>query len=282
MIGSSLGSKKNLMNLSKKIDVLVIVFCAVLVFSPFSAKAVNLVPHKITYTVELARAKQSSDVIGASGDSSYTFADGCEGWLVTDETNIYLNYATGTVTELKSKSSSFEDKEGHNYNLHIRRSGNMDEQHGATVKFDAKEKLKKAVFDTTDKVEGPTKFSMPDGTYYPIQFTNKLIEAALKNEHFLNAHMFDGMEIAGDQQVTAIIGKPQATGTQAAIKNIRGWPIHLAFFDDKSQAGESVPDYEVRFMLRENGITDQITVDYGDFALDFKVKKIEIIKSACQ
>ena len=52
----------------------------------------------------------------------------------------------------------------------------------------------------------------------------------------------------------------------------------IAYFNDGA-AGDPTPVYNMSFKLYENGITRDLTMDYGDFALAGKLVQLEVLKS---
>jgi hypothetical protein len=58
--------------------------------------------------------------------------------------------------------------------------------------------------------------------------------------------------------------------------------VSVAYFNEKS-TGDAIPVYRMSFKLYENGITRDLTMDYGDFVLTGKLTKLEVLDTkACQ
>ena len=53
----------------------------------------------------------------------------------------------------------------------------------------------------------------------------------------------------------------------------------IAYFNDKSGT-DALPIYRMSFKLYENGITRDLVLDYGDFVLTGKLKKLDILETA--
>lgn len=53
----------------------------------------------------------------------------------------------------------------------------------------------------------------------------------------------------------------------------------VGYFDEDQketdQIGEEMPSYQMRFTLYENGITNDLVMDYGDYALAGALQQIE-------
>lgn len=55
------------------------------------------------------------------------------------------------------------------------------------------------------------------------------------------------------------------------------WPVTIAYFNENA-AGDPTPVYNMSFKLYENGITRDLTMDYGDFVLSGSLVKLELLK----
>ena len=62
--------------------------------------------------------------------------------------------------------------------------------------------------------------------------------------------------------------------------NRPGWRVRLAFFP-ADQAAEK-PEYELGMLLLDNGISRDMTIDYGDYSIKAKLDDIEALpKPGC-
>ena len=53
----------------------------------------------------------------------------------------------------------------------------------------------------------------------------------------------------------------------AALAGLRAWPVSVSYYKHDGGADET-PSYQVSFTLFDNGVSGDIKLDYGDFALD--------------
>ncbi len=53
------------------------------------------------------------------------------------------------------------------------------------------------------------------------------------------------------------------------------WPVTIAYFDDKEKQ-DGLPIYRIDFKLYKDGITRDLTMDYGDFAMHGKLVKLDV------
>ena len=85
---------------------------------------------------------------------------------------------------------------------------------------------------------------------------------------------------------TVIVGKPSDAPSddpeRSALAKLAGqkvWPVDIAYFD-MSGDGEEVPQYRISFKLHDNGLTRDLTMDYGDFSMKGKLVNLMLLPAA--
>ncbi|MFL2919698.1 MAG: EipB family protein [Thalassobaculaceae bacterium] len=88
--------------------------------------------------------------------------------------------------------------------------------------------------------------------------------------------VFDGSEIQTAISVSAVIGKQKVLRKpKHDLLSGTYWPIRMAFF---SPGHKSIrPTHEMTINLHENGIADNLVLDYSDFTVNMKLVKVEEI-----
>jgi hypothetical protein len=98
------------------------------------------------------------------------------------------------------------------------------------------------------------------------------------------ARVFDGSD-DGDKSLatTTIVGKQETpiaeetdAGNAGAFSKTAFWPVTIAYFNENAKS-DALPVYRMSFKLYENGITRDLTMDYGDFVLTGKLAKLELL-----
>ena len=62
---------------------------------------------------------------------------------------------------------------------------------------------------------------------------------------------------------------------------VRHWPVSIGYFggedaeEGEETFGEEMPSYQMQFTLYENGVTNDLLMDYGDYALSGSLTEIE-------
>lgn len=125
---------------------------------------------------------------------------------------------------------------------------------------------------------------------FPTEHMLDIIRNAKLGKNFFEAQVFDGSD-DGDKPLiaTTVVGKAETPAKDdpdadkaGAFASTPFWPVTVAYFNEKS-TGDAIPVYRMSFKLYENGITRDLTMDYGDFVLTGKLTKLEVLDNkACQ
>ena len=101
----------------------------------------------------------------------------------------------------------------------------------------------------------------------------------------------DGSEDADRvMTTTVIVGKPAVAAKDdpelPALNKLAAdkyWPVDIAYFDESKKGdGEELPEYRISFKLHANGITRDLTMDYGDFSMTGKLVNLALFDTAPQ
>ena len=84
-------------------------------------------------------------------------------------------------------------------------------------------------------------------------------------------------------QITAVIGPSSSRATSTAgeklpkspLLNRPSWRMRLAFFPADSK--QEQPDYELGMRLLDNGVSQDMTLDYGDYVIRARLDDIEAL-----
>lgn len=245
-----------------------------------AAQATVLVPHRAVYDLELKDASERSGISGMYGRMVYEFnGSACEGYTVSFR--FVTKIDTGEDTRLTDQqTTTFEDLKRGNFRF-------------LTRSF-TDEKLDKEVRGTAHEADQGVKvdLSEPDKrtvdlaqSLFPTEHMLEVIEKAKKGEKLFESRIFDGSD-AGDKTLltTTLVGRQQQPEKNDADAEKAGtlakqpyWPVTISYFNDES-TGDAVPIYRMDFKLYENGITRDLTMDYGDFVLSGKLANLELFK----
>jgi len=242
------------------------------------ASAAEIQPHRAIYDLVLAQAKPSSGITDAKGSMLVEWADSCDGWTIDQRYRLSVTSEEGEDSQIVVSYSTWESKDGLSYRFYIRklRDGDMTEQTRGRSKMPASGEPGEAVFSQPEAAT----IELPRGALFPTDHTLLLIRAAEKGERFVGRKVFDGGEVEGATEVTAVIGQPTIPAADARpLLKRRGWPMRLAFYRPSSSGSE--PDYEVGMKMLDNGVAESMTLDYGDLVVRANLREIEAIPPTC-
>jgi hypothetical protein len=245
------------------------------------AGAIEIAPHRALYSMTLASTKNNSGVVGARGTMVYEWGETCDGWTVEQRYRLKMQYAESQEIEVSSNFVTWESKDGLRYRFNERklRNGEIDEEVRGEARLAGAGKPGFAEFSKPQK----NRVDLAAGTMFPTAHTLFLIERAQAGEQFVAKDVFDGAGEDRSVEITAVIGQSQnAEATAAETGGIDSpllkrpsWRIRLAFFPSDSKSDK--PDYELGMRLLDNGVSRDMTLDYGDFAIKAKLDEIEAL-----
>ncbi len=247
-----------------------------------AAFAVEIAPHRALYSLTLGSSKSSSGVVGASGAMVYEWGETCDGWTVQQRFRLRLQYAEQDGVDVSSNLVTWESKDGLRYRFNERRlrNGEPDEEIKGEAKLDGAGKGGTAEFMRPET----TTLALAPGVLFPTAHTILLIDRAQAGEQFISKQVFDGATVENASQITAVIGAPLKEGTTAsgddkpadnALLKRPSWRVRLAFFPADNKSGQ--PDYELGMKLLDNGVSQDMSLDYSDYVIRAKLDEIEAL-----
>jgi hypothetical protein len=257
-----------------------------LIASP--AGAVDISPHRALYSLSLDSTKtRGAGVAAASGAMYYEWGEACDGWTVDQRFRLRVVYAEEGAVTINSSLLTFESKDGllYKFNEKRLRNGNVEDDIHGDAHLDGKDKGGVAQFDKPDQ----TKLTLAPGVLFPTAHTLVLIQHAQAGDTFLARKVFDGAAVENAGQITAVIGpqlKPDPNPPKPLDNPLLqrpSWRVSLAFFPADSNKGDvETPDYQLTMRLLDNGVSQDMTLDYGDYVLKAKLADIEALpKPSC-
>src|SRR5712691_9670005 len=247
-----------------------------------SAWAADIAPHRALYSMSLGQTHGDAGVTGAGGTMAYQWGESCDGWTVEQRYRLKMGYAESADVSIASNFVTWEAKDGLHYRFNQKetRNGAEKEEIRGAAKLDGPGKGGTADFE---KPEGKT-FELPPGALFPSAHTMFLIDKAQAGETFISLHIFDGATVENAVLVSAVIGPKVEPDAESAKKspllNRPGWRVRLAFFPADPKAEK--PDYELGMLLLDNGVSHDMVIDYGDYAIRAKLDDIEALpKPGC-
>src|SRR5690606_6981314 len=247
-----------------------------------------LVPHRAVYDLRLKDASERSGIDGMNGRMVYEFTgSACTGF--TTNFRFVTRISSGEESRLTDQQTkTFEDIAKGEFRFETKSF--TDEQldkelSGAATEADAKVKV---------EIERPDRREVElVASAFPTEHMLEVIRNAKSGKRFFETRIFDGSENGDQSMITNTVIGPQQTPEQAQADDTDDadeagkfadaayWPVTIAYFSEGA-AGDAVPVYSMSFKLYENGITRDLTMDYGDFVLSGSLAKLDLLeKPAC-
>jgi hypothetical protein len=257
---------------------------AVVGIAPFaeSAEAAEIAPHRALYTMSLGSARNDSGVVDARGTMDYEWGETCDGWTIEQRYRLKMRYAETSDVDIVSSFVTWESKDGLRYRFNQKqtRNGEVDQEIRGEARLDGPGKGGEAEFT---KPEAQT-LRLEPGVLFPSAHTILLIDSARAGENFVSRQVFDGATDENAVQVSAVIGHKltadPAAETRSPLLERPGWRVRLAFFPVDANAEK--PDYELGMRLLDNGVSQDMVIDYGEYSIRAKLDDIEpLSKPSC-
>lgn len=245
---------------------------ALCVAAPASAQ-VRFAPQIAVYDLSLENSSDGS-IVAATGRLAIQLTDTCDGYALTERMVLELTPSEGEPTVLDSQFSSYETRDGALYRYSSQLTVNgapLDETEGVG-------RIENGAGRAEVVKPRPGELDLPEGVMFPLRFSAGIIEAALNGERSFEAPYFDG-----DGDNPTVLGSAQliaeTTGRDDREGNGRSWFMTLAFFE--RDAGADSPLYQSTLRLYENGVADNMLLNYGSFVIRTTLSELEILPSGC-
>jgi hypothetical protein len=250
---------------------------AVLVGMAPASAATGLEPHLAAYRLALHAKDSTSALVDVRGGLVIEWRLACDGWLSRQRLSFVAATEDGPGFSHDVRFSSWEALDGLRLQYTIR-SYNAD---GVEQEYRGEAQLEPggagglATFSTPSAKE----VTLPPGTVFPTDHLQRLLASARAGVKFLSHDVFDGWGFDALTQITSVIGAPrkiEAPASDAADGlGGRAWPISMAYYNVEHPT--ETPEFEASFLLSDNGVLSDLVLDYGDFSLEAKLEKLELL-----
>lgn len=246
---------------------------------------VGLASHRAVYEMTLGNRSDHSEVVSVEGRLVYEFTGSkCEGWSSRFRLVTRLGLAGGRTSEgemregttrlADQRTTSYEDGEGKSFDF---LNQNFVDEH---IVENSKGLARHEEARTAVRIDQPAPKSvdLSKNVKFPTEHLAAILDDARAGRTVSEIDLYDGSE-SGEKvyRTTVVIGREQTgdddTSAEPAagvdwLKGKRRWPVDISYFDPaKANGGEMTPDYQMSFLLYENGVSRKMRLDYGDFSL---------------
>lgn len=243
-----------------------------------------MLAHRAAYRLTLDRARDNSGVVRAEGAMLFEVVDACEAWASRQRFTLQIEDRDGNRIETSSDYSTLEGKDGRS----LRFTLTQITEGAVTSRVAGTAQLSPEGGTIRYTEPGATEEPLPPGTMLPMIHTIRALKAAREGRRILVGPLFDGTSADGAQDTTTIISggwlAPAANPRLPGLANLGSARMRIAFFDRDQGAqsgGASTPDYEVSLRYFENGVADELNMDFGDFTVNGQLIELQPIPSPC-
>ncbi|PWS36008.1 DUF1849 domain-containing protein [Falsiroseomonas bella] len=237
--------------------------------------------HRAAYRLDLGEARNSG-ITGVRGAMVFDVQDACEGWATRQRMTMTIVDRDGREIETVSDYATYEAKD--NSSLRFSLTQTTEGAVSQRVAGEASLQPDGSGRVTFTEPSGRTE-ELPAGTILPTRHTVLSIETARAGRRILTAPLFDGTTDEGAQDTTTIISAwspPQGQPRFPMLADLSSARIRIAFFErGAAGSGASQPEYEVGLRYFENGVADEIVMDFGEFSVTGQLLELQPLSGGC-
>ncbi len=253
-----------------------IVFAAGLVAAT-PAVGWEIAPHRAIYELDLESIRMGSQISDVGGQMLWVWEDSCDGWTVEQRYRTNYVYSEGGEIEQRMAFASWESKDGRDFNFSVRSvAGDLSDEEFRGIARISGDGAGMAEF----RMPADHEERLPTGTLFPTAHTLRLLDEAEAGQRFFVSLLFDGTDLNSLNEINAVIGDqrpPSASNSSNRLLQRPSWPVQLALFSLAEPSPE--PTYEMSLTLYDNGVVDEMLIDYGDFVIRATLLELEPVES---
>lgn len=247
---------------------------------------VSLQPHRAVYEMRLEHARSASGITGVDGRMVYEFSGSeCDGYTLNMRMVTQMTDSQGDTNLTDLRSSTWED--GHGKKFRFQSAQYLNDKLGDVTMGRA---MRRSPNEVNVRLTQPsaTELNLSPKVLFPTQHSLAVIEAAKSGKFLLEAELYDGSEqgqkvydttsFIGTMRPPSGEGELEPAAEQRGLGELRSWPISIGYFE--TDEGDLTPAYQINFLLYENGVSRQLAIDYGDFAIAGELSRLEYLKDA--
>lgn len=241
-----------------------------------SAAFAALESHRAAYRLKLDQSHSASALSGVNGGLVIEWKRACDGWLSHQRLGFIAFTEGGGDFSHDVRYSSWEAIDGSEMRYTVRSYDGdlLREEYMGNARIESAETGGVATFTKPDRRD----VDLPPGTVFPADHFNRILSGASEGSSFISHDVFDGWGYDALTQVTSVIGQlrpyePADENEIAVNDDGEARPVSMAYYNltDKSD----LPEFEAKFMLTEQGVLQELLLDYGDFRLKATLSEFE-------
>lgn len=241
-----------------------------------STASAALESHRAAYRLKLDQSHRMSGLSSVNGGLVIEWQRACDGWLSHQRLGFIALTDGGGDFSHDVRFSSWEAIDGSEMRYTVRSydGDQLREEYMGNAVISSADGGGVASFTRPDERE----IDLPPGTVFPADHFNRLLAEADGGNAFISHDVFDGWGFDALTQVTTVIGElrpyePSNDEELPSKTDAEVWPVSMAYYSIADTS--DLPEFEAKFMLTEDGVLQELLLDYGDFRLKATLSEFE-------
>lgn len=244
--------------------------------SASAATPIHLTGQDAHYVLSLSRVRGHS-VTGASGRLRFDVTETCDAYTVSQTMTLLIRNQDGSLSRTVSDYDTWESKSGHRLSFLLRQTegGKSVTEDQGTAVTGPKGGMVHYVLPKGRDVK------LPPGTLFPMAHTRKILQAAAEGKPYIDPPLFDGTSSHGAEHTfVAILGRSGARKNKfAPLAVLPSALVDIAFF--RRSKRDTTPDFRTQMLYYTNGVSRDVSLDFGNFVLHGKLTALTVPPEAC-
>lgn len=249
----------------------------------------GLAAHRAVYEMSLDKRSDRAEVIAVGGRLVYEFSGTvCDGFASRFRLVTRLTNTDGTSRVSDMRTTSYEDGAGKSFdflNQNLVDSQKVEDTKGV-ARHDGGKTLVEVATPQTKSID------LPGSVKFPTEHMAAILEAAQAGRSVVEIDLFDGSEGGARlYHTTVVIGhaqpgaddttdEPAAAAAHELLDGKRRWTVSISYFDPDKGDTDATPEYQLSFLLYENGVSRHLRLDYGEFTLAGTLSSLTALPSS--
>jgi hypothetical protein len=234
-------------------------------FEQAAAQGASLQGYQAQYSMKLLESKPASNIAALNGQLEYDFKEDCDGWSTSYQFDFKYNFTNHSSGQMTTQTTTYESKDFSRYNFSIAR-----QMAGAALdSVKGRAELSDDVVKVYYMGDAAREETYKGDILLPSEHALILLEQARAGKAFSSYEVFDGLEQQGTRTITSYVFPYKEDGDYAKAQHMgvlndgmKKWRVSVAYFSDSTTKEAS--DYEMSATLYDNGVMDDIRLDYHD------------------
>lgn len=241
----------------------------------------RMLAHRAAYRLDLGEGR-GSGITAVRGAMVFEVQDACEGWATRQRMTMVVVDRDGQEVETVSDYATYEAKDSSRLRFSL-----VQTSQGAVSQRVAGEAELRPDGSGRVRYSEPAgeEEELPAGTLLPMRHTVLSVEVARAGRRLLVSPLFDGTSDDGAQDTTTIISGWGPTPGAARFPLLEGQAsgrMRIAFFErGAGSGGANKPEYEVGLRYFENGVADELVMDFGEFSVEGRMLELTALPGGC-